>query len=67
MSAEGTFRKVTAAVSGVLFLVLGGLLLVGFGGLAQYSFWVRALVAFAVVVYGVMRIRGAFRKGVAGA
>jgi hypothetical protein len=63
MNAHVTFKRITAAVAGLLFLVVGTLMLVGFGGLGQYRFGVRLTIALLVVTYGVIRIRSAFKSG----
>ena len=63
MNAPVTFRRVIASVAGMLFLVVGVLILVGFGGLGQYGFGVRLIVALLVISYGVMRVRTAFKSG----
>ena len=61
METDRVFQRVTAAVAGALFLVLAGLLAVGFGGLGAYPWWVRYGLAGLVVLYGLMRLRRAFR------
>jgi uncharacterized membrane protein HdeD (DUF308 family) len=63
MNAHVTARRIIAAVAGMLFLVVGVLILIGFGGLGQYSFGVRFLMALLVLAYGVMRIIAAFKSG----
>ena len=61
MGTDRVFQRVTAAVAGALFLVVAGLLTVGFGGLGAYPWWVRYGLAGLVVLYGLMRMRWAFR------
>jgi len=62
MSAQMTLRRVLAAIAGVLFLVVGVLILIGFGGLGQYSSGLRLVMALLVLAYGVIRIRVAFKS-----
>jgi len=62
MNPESILRRVTQATAGALFLVLGGMLLAGFGGLAQYGRAVRWPLAGVIVLYGFIRIWGAVRS-----
>jgi uncharacterized membrane protein HdeD (DUF308 family) len=62
MNPDPTLRRVTAAASGVLFLLIGALFFTGFGGLGQYGPAVRWSLGFVIVGYGVIRIVGAFKR-----
>ena len=59
MNPDTTFRRVTQATAGVVFLLLGALLATGYGGLGQYRPFVRWTLAGVIVLYGVIRVRGA--------
>ena len=61
MNPEITFRRVTQGVAGVLFLLVGGLMAWGYGGFSNYSPAVRWIVAGLIVLYGVIRLRGALK------
>jgi hypothetical protein len=60
LNGNSVVRRVTASFAGVLFLIVAGLLVVGFGGLGTYPLWLRLVLAGVVVVYGLIRLRGAF-------
>lgn len=62
MNPDSTLRRVVQATSGAAFLILGGMFMMGFGGLAQYGRTVRWPLAGVIVTYGVIRIWGAVRS-----
>ena len=62
MTGNSVVRRVTASFAGVLFLIVGGLLVAGFGGLKTYPLWLRMVLAGVVVVYGLIRLRGGFKS-----
>lgn len=62
MGVDHAFQRLTAAIAGALFLVLAVLLAVGFGGLGTYPPWIRYGLAGLVVLYGLMRLKRAFRQ-----
>jgi hypothetical protein len=66
MNPESTFRRVTQAATGVAFLLLGVLVASGFGGFARYGAAVRWIVAGLIVLYGVIRLRGAWSRRAGG-
>ena len=63
MSATQTFSRVIGSISGLLFLLVAALLVVGFGGLATYPLYVRLILAGLVGVYAVIRLRGVLTTG----
>lgn len=65
MSPDSSFRRLAGALSGALFVLLAVLVATGFGGFANYSAKVRWVVAGLIVLYGVIRLRGALfgRRG----
>lgn len=55
-------RKVVAMITGILFLVLAGVLAAGLGLLSDYPLWLRLVTSIVVGAYGVFRARFAWQS-----
>ncbi len=57
MEVEVIIRKVVAVITGILFMVLAGVIASGLGMLSDYSLWVRLVTSLIVAVYGLFRLK----------
>lgn len=57
MEVEVIIRKVVAAITGILFMVLAGVIVSGLGMLGDYPLWVRLVTCLIVAVYGLFRLK----------
>jgi len=57
LAVEVILRKVVAVITGILFVVLAGVIVSGLGMLGDYPLWVRLVTSLIVAVYGLFRLK----------
>ena len=61
MEVDVIIRKVVAVITGMLFMVLAGVIASGLGMLSHYPLWVRLVTSLIVAVYGLFRLKSGWR------
>ena len=57
MAVDLILRKVVAVITGILFLVVAGVIVSGLGLLSDYPLWMRLVTSLIVAVYGLFRVK----------
>ncbi len=57
MEVAVIIRRVVAVITGLLFIVLAGVIALGLGMLSDYPLWVRLVTSLIVAVYGLFRLK----------
>ncbi len=57
LAVDLILRKAVAVITGILFLVVAGVIVSGLGLLSSYPLWMRLVTSLIVAVYGLFRVK----------